>query len=164
VVIAAELEKGSLTEKQIGGRRVFGRKRAQSGVAVLEMALFAPWFFFLFVGALDWAFLASALISLQSAASTAALYTSTSSSTAADSSQACNLVLGEMRKVPNIGTAVTTCSGNPVSVTATSVIGPDSATSSQVTVTYGTISLIPIPGLIPGQFTLTRSVIMRLRG
>lgn len=140
-----------------------GRLKPRKGAAILELALTAPWFFFLFVGAVDWGFLAYSLISLESAASTAATYTSSAIGTAADSTQACNLVLGEMRKLPNIGTTVTTCSGSPLTVTAASVAGPDAASASQVTVTYNSIALIPIPALLPSRITLTRRVTMRLR-
>jgi Flp pilus assembly protein TadG len=147
-----------------GTLKMVGRKRRMRGSAMLEMALLGPWFFFLFIGALDWGFIATALISMEGAARSAALYTSASNTTAADSAGACNLALGEMRKLPNIGSAVTTCSGNPVTVTASTVAGPDSATASQVAVKYTTMSLIPIPGLIPKQFTITRTVTMRLRG
>jgi hypothetical protein len=101
---------------------------------------------------------------LEAATRTATLYTAGSSGTAADSTGACSLVLAEMRKLPNIGTGVTTCSGNPVSVTATALTGPDGASASKVAVTYTTISLIPIPGLLPKQMTITRTVTMRLRG
>jgi Flp pilus assembly protein TadG len=132
-------------------------------MAILEMALIVPWFCFLFFGSLDWGFLASALISMQSATRTAALFTSAGVSTASDSATACALVLGEMRKLPNIGMAVTTCSGSPLTVTAASVIGPDLAAASQVTVIYTPVAMIPIPGLLPSRFTLTRTVKMRLR-
>src|SRR5260370_1043849 len=140
------------------------RKKRQRGMAMLELALIGPFFFFLFVGALDWGFIAYALISLQSAARTATLYASSSSATATNSTQACSLVLGEMRKLPNIGTGVTTCSGSPLTVTLSSVTGPDAGLASQVTVTYTTIPLVPIPGLLPNQVTITRTVLMRLRG
>jgi Flp pilus assembly protein TadG len=138
--------------------------RSQRGMAILELALVGPWFFFLFVGALDWGFLANELISVESAARTAALYTSTGSSTASDASLACTLVLGELRKLPNVGNAVTACTGTPVSVTAVNITGPDSAPASLVTVVYKSIPMIPIPGILPNQFTLTRAVKMRVRG
>jgi Flp pilus assembly protein TadG len=129
---------------------------------MMEMALLMPWFFLLFIGVLDWGFYANALISMQAATRTAVLYTSTGSGTAADSATACQLVLAELRNLPNIGTGVTVCSSNPV-VTATAVTGPDAAAASQVSVTYQSVSLIPIPGLLTKQFTLTRTGKMRLR-
>jgi Flp pilus assembly protein TadG len=148
------------SRRQKNGKRVRGSR----GTAILELALLSPWIFFLGVGALDWGFFDSALISLQAAARTAAIYTSASSSTAADAAGACTLVLAELRKLPNIGTGVTGCSASPVMVTATQVIGPDGAIASKVAVTYTTIPLIPIPGLLTKQSTVTRIVTMRLRG
>jgi len=130
---------------------------------MLEMALLSPWVFMLFIGALDWGFYGTALISMQSAVHSAVLYTSSSAATATDSATACSIVLGELRKLPNIGTSATTCSTNPV-VTATSITGPDSAPAAQVSVSYQSVSMIPIPGLLAKQFTVTRVVKMRIRG
>jgi len=134
--------------------------RRKRGGAVLEMALLAPWVFFLFIGALDWGFYSYALISLQAAARTAALYTSTNVVTSTDSATACTLVLGEMANVPNAGSD---CSANPL-VTATSVTGLDGQPASQVAVTFQSLAMIPIPGLLAKQFTITRVVRMRIRG
>jgi len=140
-----------------------GRKSRSRGVAMLEVALLSPWVFILFIGALDWGFYSYALVSMQAAARSAALYTSTSAATAADSATACTVVLGEMRRLPNIGTSVISCDSNPV-VTASAITGPDSAPASQVSVRYQTVALIPIPGLLPKQVTITRTVKMRVRG
>jgi len=131
---------------------------------MLEMAFYLPWIFFFFIGAVDWGFFAYALVSVENAARVAAMYTSAGSSTAADSSGACAVVLGELRTLPNIGTRITSCGGsNPVSVTATQVTGPDSAAASQVSVTYTSVNLVPIPGILAKGFTWTRSVTVRLR-
>jgi Flp pilus assembly protein TadG len=127
---------------------------------MLEMAILGPWIFFLFIGALDMGFYAYALISLQAAARSAALYTSTDSSTKTQSGAACTIVLGEMKYLRNAGTD---CSSNPT-VAATAWTGPDSSAGAQVSVTYQTLPLIPIPGLLSKQFTITRVVRMRLRG
>lgn len=140
------------------------RKRSQRGAAILELALFAPFFLFLFIGALDWGFLANALISIENATRTAALYTSSGTGTAGDSAGACTQVLGELRKLPNIGSTLTTCSASPLTVSATAVTGPDSGSASLVSVTYTTVVLIPIPGLLPKQSTITRTLTMRVRG
>jgi len=142
----------------------------RSGHSVLEVALLSPWIFFLFIGALDWGFFSYALISTQSAARVAALYTSSSNANAADQATACQYVLHELRRLPNIGTAVQSCSGLPVIVTAQWVDqnsnppSADRAPASRVTVTYQTVPLIPIPGLLPGQLTITHSAEMRIRG
>jgi Flp pilus assembly protein TadG len=145
--------------------RTFIASETQSlrGIAVLELALLAPWLLFLFVGILDWGFLSVSLISLENGTRVAALYTSGSTITASDSSSACRLVLGELRSVPNIGSNVTNCTAGPIVVTANAVTGPDSGAASKVTATYTTMRLVPIPGLLSSQVTLTRSVTMRIR-
>src|SRR5450759_3460127 len=138
------------------------RRRRTRGGAVLELALLSPWVFFLFIGVLDWGFYGYALISMQAAAHSAVLLTSTSISTAPRLDLACQVVVGELRTLPNIGTAPNDCSSNPV-VTATQITGPDGASAAQVSVRYQSISLIPIPGLLAKQFTFNRVVIMRIR-
>jgi hypothetical protein len=126
------------------------------------MALFLPWYLFLFVGTFDWGYYAHALISTESAARVAALYTSTSSSKAADATNACIYANEELRISSNIPTTPS-CSASPLIVTATSVTGPDSQPASQVTVQYTTVGLIPIPGLLEKSATFYRVVQMRLR-
>jgi Flp pilus assembly protein TadG len=134
------------------------------GGAMLELAFYLPWIFFFFICALDWGFYAYALVSVENAARVACLYTSANSGQVADSTTACSLVIAELKNLPNIGSSVTTCGGtSPVSVSATSVSGPDGNPASQVTVTYTTVNLIPIPGFLQGQFTWNRSVTMGLR-
>ena len=154
-----------LTESSVNqpaaGRPRRGR-RASRGGAAMEMAMIAPWAFLLFIGALDWGFYSYAVISLQAATRSAVLYTSTSVGTSADATTACTIVLGELRSLPNIGTTVTTCGSNPV-VTATAITGPDLAAASQVSVRYQTVQMIPLPGLLSKQFTITRTAKMRLR-
>jgi len=155
-------------------RNLIGLARAarsrRSGHSVLEVALLSPWIFFLFIGALDWGFFSYALLSTQSAARVAALYTSSSSAAAADQAAACQYVLDELRRLPNIGAAVQSCNGLPVIVTAQRVDqysnppSADRAPASRVTVTYQTVPLIPIPGLLPGRLTITHSAEMRIRG
>jgi len=140
------------------------RRQKQRGGAMLEMAFYLPWIFFFFIGAVDWGFFAYALVSVENAARVAAEYTSQSSTTAADSSGACTVVINELKNLPNIGSSVTTCGGSsPVSVTASQVTGPDAGTASQVSVTYSSVNLVPIPGLLQKAFTWTRSVTVRLR-
>ena len=134
------------------------------------MALLLPWYFFLFVGTFDWGFYAHALISTEAAARTAVLYTSQSSATASDQAGACILANEEMRIVPNISnTDATTCTSGSLVVTATqaglgqSVSSPDNLPASQVTVTYTTLSLIPIPFVLTNKASFYRVVTMRLR-
>jgi Flp pilus assembly protein TadG len=138
------------------------RRRRSRGVAMMELALLSPWVFFLFIGALDWGFYSYALVSLQAGARSAALYASTSHATIAEADTVCGIVLDEMRALPNIGTAATSCGSNPV-VTSALVTGPDGAAAARVSVQYQTITMIPIPGVLRKQFTITRVVTMRLR-
>jgi Flp pilus assembly protein TadG len=140
------------------------RRHAERGGAMLELALLAPWIFFLFAGALDCGYFSYALISVESAARVAALYASTSTSTATDSGTACTYVLQELRSLPNIGASTTSCGASPVTVSAQIQNGSDGTAASLVSVTYQSLPLIPIPGLLQGRYTWTRTVKMRLRG
>lgn len=141
------------------------RRRRCRGGSALEMALMLPWFIFLFVGAFDWGYYAHALISTESAARVGAMYASANAAHAADTAGVCTLVLEELRIVPNIGTGLTTCTAAPV-VASTQLVGSgaDGQQAAQVSVTYTTLQLIPIPGLLKNQATFYRQVQMRLRG
>ncbi len=138
------------------------RRRRSGGNSIIEVALLSPWIMLLFAGALDLGFFNYALISVQSAARVAALYTSASSGTASDSTGACTYVLGELKGLPN-ARSLSTCSG-VLSVSATALQGPDGQNASKVTVTYTTIPMIPIPGILNKQFTFTSATTMKLRG
>jgi hypothetical protein len=138
------------------------RDRRQKGHAIVETVLMAPWVFLLFLGIFDVGFYAYAVISTANAARVAALATSSSDTSAADAGLACGYALPELRALPNIGTAITTCGALPLIVTATSVVGPDGDPASKVSVTYQSIQLFPIPGLM-GQLQVTRSATMRVK-
>lgn len=127
----------------------------------MEFALFLPYLFFTFVGAFDWGNYSWTLMKVEAAARVAALYTSAGSSTASDSSGACTYALGELSNASNLA-GQSNCTGN-LTVTATQVTGPDGNKASQVTVSYLTPPLIPIPGLLAGQMTISRTVLMALR-
>lgn len=127
------------------------------------MALLLPWYLFFFIGAFDWGYYAHALISTESAARVGGLYASTSATKAADTASICTYVLEELRIVPNVGTTLTTCTALPVIVSATTKAGADGATAAEVAVTYQTVGVIPIPGLLTKQPTFYRVVQMRLR-
>lgn len=131
------------------------------GHSVIEVALLAPWIFFLFVGLFDFGFYAYALICVENAARVAVMYTSDGTNSAGDSAIACQYALGELTMLPNLKTAI--ACGGPLSVTAQSVTGADGHAASTVSVRYQTIPMIPIPGLLAGQMTITRTVQMRLR-
>lgn len=138
-------------------------RQNRRGNSIIEFSLIAPWFVFLFAGAFDWGFYAYALISVQSATRVAVQYTSTNATTATDSTTACSYALAELRGAPNIATTVTTCAALPLIVAATTTTGPDGAAAAQVTITYRTVQLVPIPGILSGRFTFVRSATMRLR-
>ena len=130
---------------------------------MVESCLLFPWFVLLFVGALDAGFDLYALIGVQSAARIAVLYTATSA-TDTNSSTACALVLQELNYMPNIYGKVTTCSATPLTVTLTGPTADQYGYNySKVSVTYQTVSLIPIPGVLAAQFTITRTAQMMLR-
>ena len=134
------------------------------GSSMVEFALMMPWYAFLFVGAYDFGFISYGLIATQSAARVAAMYCSGSSSLAANcGTAACNYAIDSLKMMPNIGSAVTTCSSSPLVVNSSVVSSVDSSNASQVAVAYTTPVLIPIPGLLPGQLTITRTVIMKVQ-
>ena len=136
--------------------------RRRRGHSVLEVTFLAPWFFFLFAGAFDMGFYSVAIISTQNAARVASIHTSSNASTAADSAAACQYALAELRSLPNVR-SLNSCAALPLQVTASAVTGADGAPASQVSVTYQTPALIPIPNL-RGQFTFTRTAQMRVKG
>jgi len=128
----------------------------------MEMALLAPWVVFLFIGAFDWGFYAYSLISIENATRTAAGYIAAQNDTTQiTTANACSAVLPELSSLPNIGTAMTTCTSAPLIVSASQITSVDGQPAVQVNLTYTTPQLIPIPGLLAGQFTITRVVKMR---
>lgn len=138
--------------------------RSRRGNALIEFSLMMPWYVFLFIGTFDFGFYAYSLIATQSAARVAALYCATNSATATDSSTACSYALDQLRNLPNVGSGMSTCSSSPLTVTASTWTGPDSNSGTSVLVTYTTPQLIPIPGILPAQLTINRTVKMPLRG
>jgi Flp pilus assembly protein TadG len=139
------------------GRLSRSRQRTR-GAAILELSLMVPWIAFLFVGALDWGFYAYELITVETATRSAAVYESGLGSI--DSAGACTIVLDEMSTLTNMA-SVSACGSNPLVVSATQVTGPDNNNAAQVSVTYTTPQMIPIPGLLANRFTITRTVQIR---
>ena len=144
------------------------RNSSRRGSSIIEFSLIFPWYVFLFVGTIDSGFFAYALIATQNAARAAAVYCSSSTSAAIDSVTACTYATDQLRGMTNIGVSYSAgCAGSPLTVTAAllnSASSPQRAAGSpatQVTVTYVTPQLIPIPGIFPGQLTITRSVEIR---
>jgi Flp pilus assembly protein TadG len=138
------------------------RTGREKGHAALEAAFLMPWIIFLFVGAFDMGFYCYALICTENAARVATMYTSTSNTTSNDTTTACSLALGELGSANNLS-GVTTCDSLPLIVTVSSPTGPDGAATSQVAVTYQSANMIPIPGLLMGRLTVTRTAQMRIR-
>jgi Flp pilus assembly protein TadG len=134
--------------------------RKTRGAAMMELALFSPWIIFLFVGTLDWGFYAYSLITLETATRSAVAYNATHSEPT-NAAMACEIVTKEMQTLINMS-GVNTCGGSSaVSVSASQVTGPDTERAAQVAVTYTTPRMIPIPGLLKNQFTITRVVTMK---
>jgi Flp pilus assembly protein TadG len=145
------------------------KRRNQRGNAVIEVALMAPWIFFLFVGVFDMGFYCYAAICTQNAARAVAL-----SYAQASAFDKCTVAKGELGMLPNVTGA--TCGALPWQVTVTQLNGSDcadKATASGVTnaavpfcvqssVTYQTIPLLPIPGVLMGRMTLTRTAETRI--
>lgn len=146
--------------------------RRERGNSIIEFSLMAPWLIFMFIGAMDWGFYAYALIATEAASRVGCLYASTSSSTVTDTTSVCTYALDQLRRMPNVGTSTTTCSGSsPVRVSVSAVTGAASAdtqSAAQVSVTYVTPLFVPVMMkggvVVPGQVTITRSVQMRMRG
>ncbi len=164
-------------------------KNRRRGSAIVEAALMMPWIVFLFVGVLDFGFYSYAAICTQNAARAAAIATS-ANSTAQTNSIACTAALRELNVLPNM-VGVTTCQTSAGAVDSThpaaafitlpvlscttapqcadctaaacsAATPPAHPTSAQVSVTYQTMPMVPIPGVLTGKMTLTRTVEMRI--
>jgi Flp pilus assembly protein TadG len=146
-------------------RPQFGRSaNSRRGNSLIEFSLLLPWYVFLFVGSFDLGMYSYSLVALEEGVRMAALNASQSTSAASNSATAGQYVLGSIQGLPNIGTSVTTTSASPIVVTAALVnSGPDGAAATTVTAVYTTPQLIPIPGILPGQLTITRSVEMKVQ-
>lgn len=146
------------------GERARPRRRAERsrGTAVVEVALLAPWIFFLFIGVMNFGFAAYALISTENAARAAATYTSSDEAFADSTADACQYARAELNSLPNVRN-LTSCGALPLIVTASKGQCPSAdagSVCSTVTVTYQTVPMIAVPGM-PGQLTVTRSVQLR---
>ena len=158
-------------------RRAMMRDR-RKGSAIVEATFMMPWIAFLFVGILDFGFYAYAGICTQNAARAAAILCARPSLQV--NSVACQAALRELKELPNMG-SITSCASSASGVSAsqpaaawvttlTNATSPKcadctvdpSATSAQAWVTYQTLPMIPIPGVLTGQITLTRSAEMRI--
>ena len=154
------------------------KKRSERGNSIIEFSFMAPWLIFMFVGAMDWGFYAYALIATESAARVVACTLSASASTATDTTTVCNYAIGQLKRMANVGTSVSSRASG-TSVSAGSPGGglgdrglPDpmaTLSAAQVSVTYLTPVYIPMvpdrtdPRSQTGN-TITRTIQMRLRG
>jgi len=136
----------------------------RSGQALVEVSLLLPWLVFSFIAAFDFGIYAYSMISTESAARTVATYASQSSAVAQSPTNACAYALAELRDAPGVGPGVASCS-SPVQVTV-SYRSPGAAgmNTVRVTVTYQTMNLIALPGLMAGSLTISRTVEMPIRG
>lgn len=147
---------------------------------MVEAALMMPWIAFLFVGVLDFGFYAYAAICTQNAARAVAMSQATGGL-----ADVCTVARGEMQDLSNMN-GVTTCATYPATaaplsvcvatITSTGAVPSNcsaatscadcaldaTATSIQATVEYQTPPLVPIPGVLMGQMTLTRTAEVRL--
>jgi len=138
-----------------------GNKR-ERGNAVIEVSLLAPWMVFLMVGVLDLGFYFFAAITTENAARVAAQYGAAGLSTAGDSVGACPYALQEALTLPGLNSGMN-CQSLPFVVTLTQAAGPDGTPASSASVTYQSIPMIPIPGLLESRLTLTRTVEMKVK-
>jgi Flp pilus assembly protein TadG len=158
--------------------------RNRKGSAIVEAALMMPWVLFLFFGILDSGFYTYSAIATQNAARAVAIQAANLGGTMSNAAM-CQAVKNELAFLPNVG-SVGTCAGSfgavsnsapmwvcagilndtasapcvPPAVKCADCAGSGatgtSATSVQAVVTYQSIPLIPIPGILPVQLQLTR--------
>ena len=141
------------------------RQHSAKGHAVVEVALIAPWIFFLFIATLDFGFYIYWLMAVTNASRTAALHASINGVSQAT---ACNEVLNEMRGVLGweAANAAATCNAPPLTVTVTPLdstttpLSADASSSVVVSVQWETVPMIWVPG-IDNQFTIRRDSEMR---
>lgn len=151
----------------VSGRNSGNQRRR--GSAMVEFCFLLPWYVFLFAGVFDFGFYSCSLIATANAARVTAYYCAAKDGacTVANSDTTCvNYVVGQLKYLPNVGSAVTTCSAAPITMTIGYATGscPDANPCVTATVAYVTPQLVPIPGLLPGQLTITKAVTLRLRG
>ena len=139
----------------------FPGNRRRSGNSIIELTFMMPWLLFLFVGVFDFGFYAYALIATQNAARAVAIHNSISKTSANGDpdGSGCQIALFEL-KTASYGRTMTGCSALPLQVTSTVMKDSNGNDMANVVVTYQSAVLIPIPGLLPGQQTITRTAQM----
>jgi len=152
-------------------------RKLQKGTAVVEVAFMMPWIAFLFVGVLDSGFYTYSAIATQNAARAVAIQSANSGGSI---SALCQSAKNEMGFLPNV--PGTSCAASQAAVsnatpiwvctviltnTSGSVCRLPAATcadcslnagarSVQAVLTYQSVPLVPIPGILPLKLTLTR--------
>lgn len=139
------------------------KMRANRGQSVIEVTLLVPVILLLFAAVVDVGFYTYAAICTENAARVAAMHASTDRDLAASATLGQVVradVCAELKALPNVGS---TCSNSVVTVSAVSqpFTGADGQPATQVSVTYTTVPLFPLPGLM-GRYTLTRVVQIRI--
>jgi hypothetical protein len=118
-----------------------------------------PWLVLTFAAILDFGACAYALIATENAARVVAMYGAASSGNLANIANVkCGYAADELKYAP---TPVTGC-GTALSVTTSSNTTFSAFTEVQVTVTY-TVSLVSIPGIMPGSLAISRTVSLPVR-
>jgi Flp pilus assembly protein TadG len=148
------------------------RKAKQQGSSLVEFVLVAPTFFFLFTGVTQAGFSIYGLIAVENAARVAALHSAANLTTASDQAGACTLVLQELQGLPNVGSGFSSsCSANPITVTAKYCDGTTTCTGTATSVDNGPATFVSVTYQIPpflqfpvtGLTSITRTAEMRLR-
>jgi len=158
--------------------------RNRKGSAVVEAALMMPWICFLFVGVLDSGFYTYAAMATQNAARAVAIQDATAGGTISNAA-ICLAAMNELRFLPNVGLGgncagsqaavsntvpIWACAGILNSTASAPCVPPavkcadcagsgatgTNARSIQAVVTYRSIPLVPIPGILRTQLQLTR--------
>ena len=135
--------------------------RGRRGHAAVEVSLLAPWILLLFAGLFDFGIYATSLITIENATRAAALHTSQSTDSAADSELACSVVLAQAKALSNTKN-LTSCSALPLTVAATTFDDTENFPVTRVSVTYQTPQLFTLP-YMTGRLTMTRRAEMRVR-
>src|ERR1700674_2519077 len=112
---AARQGRSASRGQRLGDVMKRNKNTRERGHAVVEIALMAPWIFFLFVGVFDVGFFSYAAICTQNAARQAAVRTAADEFSQSNA-LACAAALGEMNRLPNVP-SLGSCSATPLKVT-----------------------------------------------
>jgi len=129
------------------------RRKNRAGQSVVEVALMAPWIFFLFVGVIDLGFWCYSLVSFENGTRAAGLYASTHP---LPPSTTQNEVLGLQTQLQKVACAEMTyvinipanCANVTVSIPVTTIYGGNTPDHVSFLVTAPVVPMIPLPGLL----------------